>query len=276
MKKLKIAIPIDFSEAAFIGARYALMLADNIPAEILLVHVVKPHHRAEPAYGDANVQDRNIAHLHLDEFRTKIITHTHRDVVIKSIVAEGHHLEDTLAALAASEEMDIIIMGTAGAGWLRKYLAGTHAASMVKHSPCPILIVPRKTDLRKPQRIIYASDMLDVEKELISIIAFARLLDAWVHVLHVFPEKKHLLGFNSKDWLKRSRENCGYSKISFCGTAGTDIVEGINKCADIEKGDMLAVFSNRKSYAERLLMDSVSLEEALSARLPLLTLYKSD
>lgn len=274
MKKIRILMPVDFSDASRIAARYGLMMLENIPADVVLLHMVEPYPLRMPGRGEALGQDERVAYDDLEKFKESISAYSTRDLSLTTKVAIGEQLHKVVSKVAAEEQTDLIVMGTEGASWLRKYLIGTHAGSVVRFSPCPVLTVPAKVRMQKAQHIVYATDMLDIERELNDLIAFARLFNAWIHVLHVFSTEKDLEKFNSSEWLARVKNNYGYKQITFCGSVDDEVVDGIEKCLKREHADMLAVFSHRKNYVERLLEDSVSLEEALRAELPLLTLYK--
>ena len=271
---MKVLIPVDFGHASRIAAQYALVLEGALNMDILLVHMIKPYSRLVPGYGEALAQDERIAYDELEKFRDWMMTFAHRGMNVTARVITGEHLHNVLPGIVKEEKIDLILIGTEGANWLRRYLGGTHAASVANTSECPVITVPAKAAIRKIRNIVYATDLLYIEQEMKDLIAFARVLDAWVHVLHVFSRKEYMQSFNSTEWINRARYNFDYMKITFCGSADNDVVEGIESCIGKENADLLAIFSNHKNYAERMIMDSVSLEETMKAEVPVLTFYK--
>lgn len=47
----------------------------------------------------------------------------------------------TICAVAESEAFDVIVVGSHGAGWIKRLVVGSVSSYVVNHSPCPVLVV---------------------------------------------------------------------------------------------------------------------------------------
>jgi nucleotide-binding universal stress UspA family protein len=70
---------------------------------------------------------------------------------VKTLVLEGS-AADCIVELAEQENTGLIVMTTHGSGGLGRWLMGSVAERVVRHAPCPVLTIGRKT-LEKLQAI---------------------------------------------------------------------------------------------------------------------------
>lgn len=63
---------------------------------------------------------------------------------VKTLIIEGSPA-DCIVELASQEKSGLIIMTTHGSGGLGRWLMGSVAERVVRHAPCPVLTIGRKT-----------------------------------------------------------------------------------------------------------------------------------
>ena len=137
-----ILVPTDFSDVSRKALDYALPLARQHGAKIVLIHVVEPRIYPEnilipPAIEPDNVALMKQARTSLEKFRTQ---HIDADIPSEAVVALGKpFVEITNDAKAA--KADLIVMPTHGFTGLKKILIGSTAERVVSHATCPVLIV---------------------------------------------------------------------------------------------------------------------------------------
>jgi nucleotide-binding universal stress UspA family protein len=61
-------------------------------------------------------------------------------------VVTGADVADTICAYAAEHQADVVIMGESDKGWFRRALEGSVMQQVLRHSPCPVLIIPHPHD----------------------------------------------------------------------------------------------------------------------------------
>ena len=140
----KILVPIDFSEPSRKAMQYALSFARQFNAELLLLHVVEFTPLTDPAPPLPVLQDEmtrvtmhESAAKRLAEWRNEISTH----VAVKASVRDGISPHAEIVKAATEGNIDLIILGTQGRTGLAHLLIGSTAERVVRHAPCPVLVV---------------------------------------------------------------------------------------------------------------------------------------
>ena len=137
-----IVVPTDFSAASRTALDYAVPLAREHGAKIVLVYVIEPRIYPEnilipPALEPENVALTKQARLSLEKFRAQ---HVDADVASEAVVALGKPFAE-IVSTAKATKADLIVMPTHGFTGLKKILIGSTAERVVSHAPCAVLIV---------------------------------------------------------------------------------------------------------------------------------------
>lgn len=143
----KILVPIDYSEHAHIALAFAVEIARRFDAKIDIVHVWD-----RPTY----VSDVLVSHGHgqrpIGEMIRENAERDMEDFMAKAALPPellGRHYlvsGDPAQALLAEierEKYDLVVLGTHGRTGLSHLLLGSVAEKLVRHSPRPVLTVPR-------------------------------------------------------------------------------------------------------------------------------------
>ena len=162
-------------------------------------------------------------------------------------------------------------MGTKGATGLTKVLIGSNAAAVINSSDIPVITVPEFARFNNLKHIVYATDILNLNKELKMIVPFAKLFDATIHILHIvsLKSKKKINTKNIVDKLKII-----YPKITFHVAINDQILEEIDEYTADIKADMLVMFTHDLTFFEKLFGKSVTRQMAFHIWIPLLTIKK--
>ncbi len=135
-----ILVPTDFSSCALGGLRYAIQLAERFNARIVVLHVVDLGSDAYGIYELSTYRERLEAEARkrLSSFLRRV---QHNGVKMKGYVVTGEPVEEICQAVA-KQGADMIVTATHGRTGLRHALIGSTAEVIVRHSPCPVLVVP--------------------------------------------------------------------------------------------------------------------------------------
>ena len=137
----KVLVPVDFSKTSLDAWTYALEYAAQFGADLMLLHVVEPApFMADLANVPMALSDREAAQtaaLRLDEIAPEDST---RASPIKKLVRIGRAYQEIIEA-AKKERADLIIIATHGYTGLKHTLLGSTAEKVVRHAPCPVLVV---------------------------------------------------------------------------------------------------------------------------------------
>jgi nucleotide-binding universal stress UspA family protein len=137
----RILVPIDFSDCSKKALQYALPLAKQHRAAITLLYVVPPSY-AVGEYGGIDYTsleaearagaDKALAALVVDEIRGEVPADT--------VVRSGSTAFEIIEA-ARRLPADMIVVSTHGRTGLKHVLLGSVAENIVRHAPCPVLVV---------------------------------------------------------------------------------------------------------------------------------------
>jgi nucleotide-binding universal stress UspA family protein len=141
----KILAPTDLSELSKLGLRYALEMARDASAEVIVYHAIDfgaDWHNRRADYGpnrDLLEESRRV----LDKFLAENFADCIDLVEVHQVVEFGAPYKN-IVDKAASEGVDMIVMSTHGRTGVDHFILGSMAEKVVARAPCPVLIVPRR------------------------------------------------------------------------------------------------------------------------------------
>ena len=144
MKKFtKIIAPTDLSDLSCLGLRYALELAREQSAEIIVAHVI-PIGEDWLSTREESTPTRNLMakeRAALDQFLQMKFAEFINLVELRQRVEVGAP-HANIAELAEREGADLIVMSTHGRTGLDHMLMGSVTEKVVARAPCPVLSIP--------------------------------------------------------------------------------------------------------------------------------------
>jgi len=274
---MKILLPTDFSKLSKVAVVYATKLANKLNAEIILLHVVfiDAPPRAQAALKTNQILDAMIdnAKQDLEYITNEVKQEAGNKIDVSFKIVKGYPVEDVIETFAHNNAIDLVIMGTKGASGLIKVLIGSNATAVIGNSNIPVIAVPEHARFNNIKHIVYASDMLAVNKEIKTLIQFAQLFDSFIHILHIVsPNSKKKI-----DKLKIQNNlisKYNFPHISVHVSLNDDIVEAIDEYIADVKADLVAMFTHKPTFFEKLFGKSVTREMAFHSWIPLLAIKK--
>lgn len=145
----RIMVPTDFSPDSAEALEYAIALAKQLKADLILAHVIEPfpynlvEGMAFSDYGERLTPpvQRLLNHQSKRAIKEKI--------PVKTRLIEGAPFREIIK-MAKRERADLIVMGTHGRTGIDHLLAGSVAEKVVRLSPCPVLTVRSVPAASKP------------------------------------------------------------------------------------------------------------------------------
>lgn len=133
----RILVPLDFTECAQKALFYAAPFARQFGAELTLLHVVEPVSSiASEAMIFPPLESEHDAKRELEALRAKLP----HDVRCEILLRSGRP-QFEIPAIAKEFSSDLIILSTHGRTGFERLLMGSVAENVVRHAPCPVLIV---------------------------------------------------------------------------------------------------------------------------------------
>lgn len=142
----KILVPVDGSDKAMAALDKAIQLQALTQAEIYLISVYKHHSLYEVSMSMVREEDVKMPTLALKEFATEVAEYAKHYAVGKGInkvraFVKGGGPSSTIIKFAKDRKIDLIVMGSHGAGESDGYFLGSVSQRVASKAKCPILLV---------------------------------------------------------------------------------------------------------------------------------------
>jgi len=149
----KILVPLDFSETSRTALRYAADLARHNGSSIHLLHVTPDPLRqpwaVEPGLAEfprGLAERRDEAEVGL----RALATEEGLDPLCTTVTVVDGIAHHEIVNYVEARAIDLIVMGTHGHGVIAHLLLGSVAERVIRHAPCPVLVVPKARRAKVP------------------------------------------------------------------------------------------------------------------------------
>lgn len=256
---MRIFLPVDFSENSKVAVNYALQLFPEAGNEFILFHCAKE----ETAQVDETL---------FSEFVSTISDNR----IFETISSVGNTATE-IRKSALETHADLVVLGRHGKLNRQENVFGTTISSLMGNIETPLLVVPEAHHTANTvKKIIYASDLTNVNNELRGIIWFARMFDAEIHILHIIPEELEGETFEDEQRDLQMITRNLYPKIKFTPFTGTGIIEGIDEFVKCENPDILSFYKHRGNLLQTLWDMSLAEKVSMHNHLPVLLFQKPE
>ncbi len=161
-------VPYDFTPVGDAAIRYALHLAKNVKAEILVLHLASSKPEGQKAIARLNSA--------IDRFEKPY------GVQLTTLVRVGSIFED-LGKIAKTEGAQLVIMGTHGSTGMQRLL-GSNAMKVITAADTPFLVVQKDTQLNDIKNIVVPIDLTKESLQITNIAGdIALMFNASIHVI---------------------------------------------------------------------------------------------
>ncbi len=277
----KILFPTDFSTTSENAFRYALHIAHRFDACIETMHAYTvPVAVATPEVLFTDMA-ANVIQIEQEDYNFNIrrmhdiaLEEGLMNVQVSHNLESGYPVEEILK-MRKRGNFDMIIMGTEGAEGLGRWLQGSHAASVVGKSECPVLVIPSEAKYQPIEKIAYATDFEYLDNEVIDdLLQWVIKFNAELHFVHVnYRREKITLDqySNMEDIRKMAKD---YPNIKFKILHDDSIVDELEGYVDDNNVDMLIMVTHRLPFFQRLFKPSLTKMMTFETEVPLLVYHQ--
>lgn len=275
-----ILVPADFSETAENAMKYAINFAKKLQAKIIFFHsshipVITPGtpFKAYDAMVQNEVYDQRQKLEQLAQRLCKEAGFNKADYT--SIVSSGF-AGDEIPDIVKKQNCDLIIMGTTGAGGLKKIL-GSITYHIIKLNTCPVIAIPSDFSPEiPPTKIVLATDYKDHLPQLDLLKEIALVNNAELLIFNVQKEKEHTPSIEEAIKGLALEKEIKSVNHSYHYTVDEDITGAIKDFTEKENADLLVVIPHEHDFIERVFGISTTKELAHTTNIPLLIISKNN
>lgn len=212
----QIFFATDFSDSSITSFPIALQLADQLRANLTVLHVydiptvLKYPHAANSE--DMEKQAIRESSRKMTELREQFPTK--REINLMAV--ESNDVAKGILSVIAENIPDMLIVGTRGGNKVRKAIVGSTTKALIKRSPAPVLAIPENCSTAGFKKILFATDFHAVD-----ILAIRRLINLLgsfepeINVVHLSTQKE-ADGAAKLEWFKELlKQKVAYSNVSF-------------------------------------------------------------
>lgn len=132
--------PVDFSQMSRAVLDYAVFMAQSHQAQLKLIHVVDQLHGFD-SYKILHMTAIEITHEMERQARTQLKELVATLPIPATFDIRFGRAADEIVIQAKEDEVELIVMGSHGRSGISHLLVGSVAESVVRHAPCPVLVV---------------------------------------------------------------------------------------------------------------------------------------
>jgi nucleotide-binding universal stress UspA family protein len=273
---VNILVPTDFSPLSRVAVDYAMRIAETLDGSITMLHVVDFQSVLK-----STLQMKTGVREQLRPIQEQLVnvandalSQSEHFPVINFKISRGNTFSDTILRESRRLKSGLIIMGTKGATGLKKSLMGSNTVSVLESSHIPVLVVPEKAQFQPFRNIIYATDMQSLEEELSVLIPYVKKFEATIHVLHITDDATKIESI--EETINAAAKRTGYTNVVTLVTFDQEIDGAIESYIKVSRADMVAMFTRRTSFYERMMDKSLTRRLAFYTSIPLLAFRKGE
>ncbi len=274
-----ILVPIDFSEVAKNAVLYAFGFGKQIGAtKIVLYHsyfaqlnVSSDLITPTGVTVDYQAEQQNAEQLVYD-FKETLVDQIPAGIEVV-IVATYGSLDSNINTVVAEVAADLIVMGITGGGVLKEKLVGSNATSIARDASVPVIIVPGHAEYSHVNRILLASDFVDVELSTPfgPIIDLVNATQAEFFILHVAENDQDSVDVNHPgaiaflDWLPGLQPEFNFVQSKdFAGAISDFVTEKVIK--------LVLVIPKKHDLVETLFLENHTKKLAFHSDIPVVAI----
>lgn len=270
----KILVPVDFSDLSNNALEYALQLAKNSNSELHLLHAydlqIFMYDPVQVSPMETDVEKEVLQHL--EKIRETILTGNPGFKVIYH-AALGVPV-DEINAYTKKEKIDLIVIGTQGAGYIQERFFGSTASLLIRSAKAPVMVIDKKVTFNVPKQIVLAADFqkTDHKKVLEPLKDLAKLYESHICVLNIFPHIQLIPSLEEipegfrLDYALKDVQHTFYSLES------DHIAASINDFVEHYKINLIAMIARNHSFLSRVFREPLTTKMAFHTQVPLLVL----
>ncbi len=274
----KILVTTDFSVNSKVGIRFAHQLSLQNRAELTflyVVHISKPTGWTEDKFTNFETKEIKRFRTELEAFVGSVYLGMDATPLKAHYVVLNRPNSSTgIMHYAKQEGMDFICISTRGAGLVKKLL-GTHSSEIINASEVPVFVIPRHYRRAKLNHVVYATDLLNVESELNSVMEFSKYFDAKTEILHFNSPADHNKAEKVLNELISNHKHDNLKVIVRPVNYIDTLLTNIKSAVKIIKPSLLITFTHKnQSVIDKLLDAGISSGYSFDAQVPLLVYRK--
>lgn len=274
----KILIPYDFSETSDLSLEHGVFMAKLMKAEIYLLHIVETTtfpSSISHAFSGFEKKVEEASNENLKALADKL--HASHGIPVK-ILTEVGRIYKRIVHVAKQAHIDIIIMGTHGAGG-HSYIIGSNTTRVVQEAPCPVISV--QTHAKKvgfTKIAVPIDDSAESRQKVNFALEIARKYNSNVVVIGLMRkgnedyERKFKIKIEQVE--KFLLDHGIHTDVIY--KQGDDLSKGTLQSAEEIDADLVVIMTEQEPSITGLLMGSYATRVINGSKIPVMTIRPAE
>lgn len=269
-----ILFPTDFSGCANNALEHACKIAEHFNAGITLLHAYPIPVAASDVPTELIISaqfkedaEKNMAALKTDlQLRYPMLS-------FNSVITAGDASSE-ISYYVKENPCDIIIMGTTGAGGLKRLTVGSTASNVINDSRIPVLVIPEDKPYKEISHIVISTTFNTSE------IAHIKSIYEWYQAFHcrisllsvddVTTYQDDVTPQQRDSFVEQLKIEMPETRIELILVKGVDVSTSIIEYVNHHEVDMLVTVHQHRGFFAQLIFPSISKDIAFHPPVPLL------
>lgn len=267
----------DYTDHSLVGLQYAYDLSTRLRAKLTVVHIfdiptfsgitmIRPLQQTQKR---ASAEQRVILEAYCAKHLGKISDNEN----VKTEVLKHISVADGILKMIKKLAIDMTIIGIKDKYSKRGFLEGDIARTLITKISCPLMVIPKNSNVTKIKNIVYATDFEEDDifaiKRLTEIAVF---FEATIHVVHISSEEKDE-DKNQMVWFKEMLfQKVSYPHIEFDILVSDNIYYKLNEFLKSLDADIIALLErDEQSLLKRIFHKDIVKQMESHTTIPLLS-----
>lgn len=265
-------VPTDFSINAQHASSYAVQLAQQLEARILLMHAYE-----EPVA----VSEYELSSIHFDTMKEHILKRleerkhelqeAYGSKTPIEYVACNNNLIGHIRKLYEKHDARLVIIGLTGAG-MANFFLGSNTLNIVNEAGHPVITVPPHAPFRPIRKVVFACDMKDVARSVPAekIKKILQVVHAELLVINIrHPRTSEEETENEKATLEKMLQGIPFS---FHSISKKNITAGIKDFVRQQDADLIMIIPKKHDFLNTLIHASHTKAMLFRSSVPIMTI----
>lgn len=276
-----ILVPTDFSKNADNALKFAIGLAKEEKAKILLLNAWEITYPATEIPITEEIISQQLLSAETNSKKrldSMILKMKESDIKCDRISIQGHVVEAVLFVIE-KYRVNLVVMGTKGATGLKEIFIGSNTARVIQKVNCPLIAVPHGAVFNGLKKITFATNYKTEDiRALKKVVKIARLFKADITLLHVADEyyTKGEAEILLKIFADKVAKKLQFSQLTYKLIYGKNIEKKLDDYVKQKHADLFVMSTLHPNLFDRLFGGTLIKTMAYHTKMPLMVFQHPD
>lgn len=276
-----ILVPTDFSKNADNALKFAMALAKEENAKIILLNAWEIRYPATeiPLTAEINSLHLLSAENHSNKRLDSIILKLQDSGIKCDRISVQESLVEAVLNAIEKYRVNMVIMGTKGATGLKEIFIGSNTAKVIQKVNCPLIAVPHRAVFNGLKKITFATNYKTEDiKALKKVVKIAKLFKADITLLHVTDENytKEVAEIIMKSFADKVAKKLQFSQLTYKLIYGKNIEKKLDDYVKQKHADLFVMSTLHPNLFDRLFGGNLIKTMAYLTKMPLMVFQHPD